>query len=109
MKARLIAFSITTALLAGGWLTYQRDLAREVERVSTGSRIADTRCGPIEFAAMGSGPAVLLVHGAGGGFDQGLGIAQELAAHGFHVIAMSRFGASSSWLTHFLEQKHASR
>jgi len=92
MKARLIAFSITTALLAGGWLTYQRDLAREVERVSTGSRIADTRCGPIEFAAMGSGPAVLLVHGAGGGFDQGLGIAQELAAHGFHVIAMSRFG-----------------
>jgi len=92
MKARLIAFSITTALLAGGWLTYQRDLAREVERVSTGSRIADTRCGPIEFAAMGSGPAVLLVHGAGGGFDQTLGLVEDLSRAGFRAIAMSRFG-----------------
>ena len=92
MKARLIAFSITAALLAGGWLAYQRDLAREVERVSTGSRIADTRCGPIEFAAMGSGPAVLLVHGAGGGFDQTLGFAEHFARAGFHAIAMSRFG-----------------
>ncbi len=92
MKARLIAFSITAALLAGGWLTYQRDLAREVERVSIGSRIADTRCGPIEFAAMGSGPAVLLVHGAGGGFDQLLDLAEQLASVGFRAIAMSRFG-----------------
>lgn len=92
MKARLIAFSITAALLAGGWLIYQRDLARELERVSTGSRIADTRCGPIEFAAMGSGPAVLLVHGAGGGFDQLLDLAEQLASVGFRAIAMSRFG-----------------
>jgi len=92
MKARLIAFSITAALLAGGWLTYQRDLARELARVSTGSRIADTRCGPIEFAEMGSGPAVLLVHGAGGGFDQALGFVEHFSRAGFHAIAMSRFG-----------------
>jgi len=32
------------------------------------------------------------VHGAGGGFDQGLDIAVELAIRGLDVIAMSRFG-----------------
>ena len=36
-----------------------RDAARA--RISTGSRIASTRCGPIEFAESGEGPAVLSV------------------------------------------------
>jgi hypothetical protein len=35
---------------------------------------------------------VLVVHGAGGGFDQGLHFGAPLAAKGFQVIAMSRFG-----------------
>jgi pimeloyl-ACP methyl ester carboxylesterase len=78
--------------LALAWLAYRHDLRSERERVATGSHLIDTRCGPIEFAAAGAGPAVLLVHGAGGGFDQALGIARELAEHGFHAIAMSRFG-----------------
>ena len=90
--AGAITGAVLAALLAAAALAYRSDLRRETERVSTGSQVVDTRCGPIEYAALGSGPAVLLVHGAGGGFDQGLGIAQELAAHGFHVIAMSRFG-----------------
>jgi 2-hydroxy-6-oxonona-2,4-dienedioate hydrolase len=33
-----------------------------------------------------------VVHGAGGGFDQGLDFAKPLAERGFRVIAMSRFG-----------------
>jgi 2-hydroxy-6-oxonona-2,4-dienedioate hydrolase len=41
---------------------------------------------------LGEGPAVLLVHGAGGGFDQMLDLAAELAAAGFRAVAMSRFG-----------------
>jgi 2-hydroxy-6-oxonona-2,4-dienedioate hydrolase len=32
---------------------------------------ADTRHGPIEYVSWGEGPPVLVVHGAGGGFDQG--------------------------------------
>ena len=78
--------------LAAAWLSYDRDLQRARERVARGSQIAATRCGPIEFAAAGRGPAVLLVHGAGGGFDQALDIATELAAQGFRAISMSRFG-----------------
>jgi pimeloyl-ACP methyl ester carboxylesterase len=34
----------------------------------------------------------LSVHGAGGGFDQGLELADPLARAGFRVIAVSRFG-----------------
>ncbi len=74
------------------WLWYQRDLAREVERVAHGSQMASTPCGAIEYTTLGHGPAVLLVHGAGGGFDQGLGLARELAARDLRVVAMSRFG-----------------
>ncbi len=71
-------------------LAYHRDLAAARERVSTGSEVAQTKCGPIEYAVRGQGPPVLVVHGAGGGFDQGLLLGERL--HGFRIIAPSRFG-----------------
>jgi pimeloyl-ACP methyl ester carboxylesterase len=60
--------------------------------VSGRSDIAQTPCGPIEYAVAGNGPPVLVVHGAGGGFDQGLAFGAPLVEHGFRIIAMSRFG-----------------
>jgi pimeloyl-ACP methyl ester carboxylesterase len=83
------------AALAVGWSTYdayRRDIAVARARVASGSLIADTRSGPIEYASVGEGPPVVLVHGAGGGFDQGLDLGGTLSLHGFRVIAMSRFG-----------------
>jgi pimeloyl-ACP methyl ester carboxylesterase len=71
---------------------YERDLRVARERIATGSVIAQTGCGPIEYASIGSGPALLFVHGAGGGFDQGLGAAARLAKGGLRVVLMSRFG-----------------
>ena len=71
---------------------YQRDIRHARDRVASGSQIAQTPCDPIEYAVAGDGPPVLVVHGAGGGFDQGLDIAAPLAARGFRIIAMSRFG-----------------
>jgi 2-hydroxy-6-oxonona-2,4-dienedioate hydrolase len=71
---------------------YKRDLRLAHERVSNGSMVVQTACGPIEYASSGDGPAVLIVHGAGGGFDQGMGFAEPLVAQGFRVVAMSRFG-----------------
>lgn len=87
---------IIAALLAGGlsgleYARYRRDIEQARVNVSMGSRIAETACGPIEYGTAGEGPAVLLVHGAGGGFDQGLEFGQPLAV-GLHIIAMSRFG-----------------
>ncbi len=52
----------------------------------------DTRCGPIEYAEAGSGRALLAIHGAGGGYDQGLALARAFVGSGHRVIAPSRFG-----------------
>ena len=57
-----------------------------------GSRILETSFGPIEYAEAGEGPPVLVIHGAGGGFDQGLELAAGLLRNGYRVIAPSRFG-----------------
>jgi pimeloyl-ACP methyl ester carboxylesterase len=79
--------------LAGlAWVRYRREIREQRKRVAGGSQIAPTRSGPIEYAVAGSGPPLLLVHGAGGGYDQGLLLGASIAARGFQIIAMSRFG-----------------
>ncbi|HUJ28406.1 MAG TPA: alpha/beta hydrolase [Myxococcales bacterium] len=76
------------AILVG--FAYHRDISAARLRTSTGSAIAQTPCGPVEYAVRGDGPPVLVVHGAGGGFDQGLMLGEALP--GFRVVAPSRFG-----------------
>lgn len=85
--AGLLALSLLLVLLA-----YGHDLRPARARIATGSLVAQTPCGPIEYAAAGDGPPVLVVHGAGGGFDQGMAFGEALRARGFRVVAMSRFG-----------------
>lgn len=95
VKRRTIAAILAGLVAVLAALTvraYRRDLGQARARVLAGSRLAATACGPIEYAEAGSGPPVLVVHGAGGGFDQGMELAQPLAERGFRVIAMSRFG-----------------
>jgi len=91
------AVAILAAVLVAGLValmlaSYRRDIVQARERVATRSHIAQTRCGPIEYGIVGDGPPILAVHGAGGGFDQGLDFGASLASLGFRVIAMSRFG-----------------
>jgi 2-hydroxy-6-oxonona-2,4-dienedioate hydrolase len=91
------AVSVLVGLLVAGlfglaYTTYRRDLQHAHERVSTGSHLVQTPCGPIEYALAGDGPPVLVVHGAGGGYDQGLELGEPLVHRGFRIIAMSRFG-----------------
>jgi 2-hydroxy-6-oxonona-2,4-dienedioate hydrolase len=73
-------------------ISYSRDIGTARERVSSGSQLVHTACGTIEYAEIGEGPPVLVVHGAGGGFDQGLSLGTDLAEHGFRVLSVSRFG-----------------
>jgi MFS family permease len=81
------------ALVFGlGYSGYVADLEQAHRRIAGGSQMAQTACGPIEYAEYGTGPAVLLVHGAGGGFDQVAEVGAEFASLGFRVITMSRFG-----------------
>lgn len=51
-----------------------------------------TRFGELEYAEAGQGPPLLMVHGTGGGFDQGLFFASRFSEGGYRVIAPSRFG-----------------
>jgi 2-hydroxy-6-oxonona-2,4-dienedioate hydrolase len=92
---RLVLMIVGALALVPGILVYndyRGDLQRAYKRIATGSHIVQTACGPIEYAVAGAGPPVLVVHGAGGGFDQGMEFGQALVDRGFRVIAMSRFG-----------------
>jgi pimeloyl-ACP methyl ester carboxylesterase len=81
-----------TALAVVAAATYLHDIGRAYQRVAGRSSIVPSPYGDIEFAEGGSGPAVLVIHGSGGGFDQGELIAQAVVGEGFHWIAPSRFG-----------------
>ncbi|MBB4371156.1 pimeloyl-ACP methyl ester carboxylesterase [Bradyrhizobium sp. cir1] len=88
---------LTMSVVAGGLLGaiaffYRQELDRARTAVRAGSLIADTRAGQIEYADNGVGAPLLSIHGAGGGFDQGLANAADLVDEGFRVIAPSRFG-----------------
>jgi pimeloyl-ACP methyl ester carboxylesterase len=97
---RAIRSAFWTALLAllalAVWTTieFRRDMRTHAERIATGSRVLQTPCGAVEVAESGpiDAPALLVVHGSGGGFDQGLTLGADYAARGFRVIAPSRFG-----------------
>jgi len=72
---------------------YQADLTRARQRLAAArSQVAQTACGPIEYATAGEGVPVLEVHGIFGGFDQGLLVARPVLGDGFSIIAPSRFG-----------------
>jgi 2-hydroxy-6-oxonona-2,4-dienedioate hydrolase len=77
---------------ASAYAAFRRDIRAARARIEAGSQVATTRCGPIEYATAGQGPPVLVVHGAGGGYDQGLDLGRPLVTRGLRVIAMSRFG-----------------
>ena len=74
------------------YLAYTRDVRATRDRLAAGSQIAETRHGPIEYTTWGEGPPVLVVHGAGGGYDQGLSIARAFGDEDFRWISLSRFG-----------------
>jgi 2-hydroxy-6-oxonona-2,4-dienedioate hydrolase len=79
-------------LLGVVWLLYKNELGSACDAARQGSLIANTVAGPIEYAEKGAGIPLLSIHGAGGGFDQGLANAAEFVGEGFRIIAPSRFG-----------------
>ncbi|MBN1313184.1 MAG: alpha/beta hydrolase [Anaerolineae bacterium] len=71
---------------------HDRQKREAVARLQSGSLVAQTKTGQVEYAVVGEGPAVLVIHGVLGGYDQGLVISDPLVEAGFQVIAISRFG-----------------
>ena len=91
---RVLAAVITVVLVAALVIRarFEADLAVAVKRAAQGSVIVTTRCGPIEVQQAGDGIPLLVIHGSGGGHDQGMAWARPLVQQGVRVIAMSRFG-----------------
>lgn len=86
----LLAMFIATAGVV--FLLYKNELGRMRDAVSRGGVVANLDIGSVEYADSGAGIPLLSIHGAGGGFDQGLANAADLVGKGFRVIAPSRFG-----------------
>lgn len=75
------------------YFRFRQDIDAAHDRIAiAGSQVVNTPCGLIEYAVSGTGSPLLIVHGAGGGFDQGLEAGRPLIDRGFQMIAMSRFG-----------------
>jgi len=72
---------------------YSGEIRAAHKRVNNlGSRVIETERGPVEYARFGDGYPVMVVHGAMGGFDQGLMLADQFIGSDFQVISVSRFG-----------------
>ena len=72
---------------------YRRDIRAARKRIqSLGSQVVETNLGPVEFVQVGEGYPILVVHGAMGGFDQGLFLAQNVDLPHIQVLSVSRFG-----------------
>jgi len=73
------------------YFQYRRDLKIAEQRIKEQRKIVETRFGQIVYGSQGDGTPVLVIHGAGGGFDQALHVA-GMFGQGFQWIAPSRFG-----------------
>ncbi len=76
--------------------SYQKQMNEAKERIKSESRLLETPFGAMEYAISGQGKPVLLIHGAGGGFDQGLWLGRICLEGGYQFIAPSKFGYLSS-------------
>lgn len=95
MRRRLLPAAVIAAgLVASASVVgrFQRQMRARIADLEKSSEIADTAAGPIEFARKGTGRPALVIHGAGGGFDQGLILGEQMLVGGYDIIAPSRFG-----------------
>lgn len=83
------AIAVAAAVVA---ISYRRDMRAAHDRVRGHSQVLASSFGDIEFSDGGKGPPVLVVHGSGGGFDQGELMVRAVLGDHVHWIAPSRFG-----------------
>ena len=91
-RVALTGLGVVFALVAVAWLVYRVDIGRQYQRVRGKTSLVPSPYGDIEYTEGGVGPDVLVIHGSGGGYDQGELIAQAVLGDEFHWIAPSRFG-----------------
>lgn len=87
------AAMVGVAGFAAAYRAFRRDMDRAVARISE-SQVVQTAHGAVEYASVGKGFPLLIIHGAGGGFDQLRSFDSDfrLSELGFRLIFVSRFG-----------------
>jgi len=91
---RIILGALVLGVAIPGGLVYRQyrhELSLAYQRISSGGRMIETACGPIQYTDFGEGAPMLIVHGAGGGYDQGEYFAKFMGGN-YRWIAPSRFG-----------------
>lgn len=71
------------------WCNWEHDL---VEDLNSQSTVQNTSSGAIEYSMRGSGPVIVGIHGAPGGYDQIFAHLPELPLEGFTLLGWSRPG-----------------
>jgi len=102
-----VGLIIAVVVVAAAYLS---DMNRAYERIQGKSTVIPSPYGDIEYTEGGSGPPVLVIHGSGGGYDQGELVVQAVLGDQFHWIAPSRFGYLQSTFNEgatFDDQAHA--
>jgi len=95
MRTRLDGASHISTGLGGGVVVLGHLSARSASisaSVDRRKRHCRNPLWPDRVCRSGRRGPVLVIHGAGGGFDQGLELSRPLASRGCKVIAISRFG-----------------
>ncbi len=86
------AFVAAVIVAAAVSVQFRRNLERARAAARDGGQLIETRAGLIEYGERGEGPPLFSIHGAGGGYDQGLSLGANLVGEEFRIIAPSRFG-----------------
>jgi len=96
MKPLLIIVSLLVGmavlLIALTYPGFHGEMQAVRDRLFADSEILKTDQGVIEYSVKGEGTPILLLHGAGGGYDQGLWSGKTNLADGYKFISVSRFG-----------------
>jgi pimeloyl-ACP methyl ester carboxylesterase len=92
MRLMILLILASVIVAACIYATFAHDLSRARARLAGRSETIETSFGTLEYAVIGEGEPVLVVHGAAGGFDQGIDMTGALASRGYRLIAPSRFG-----------------
>lgn len=95
---RIALMVLLLAALAASavWLAFKRDMREIHAQLAAGAIAINTVRGPITYATGGDGTPVMVIHGAGGGHDQGRLLAEAFLPEGYRWIAPSRFGYPGS-------------
>jgi pimeloyl-ACP methyl ester carboxylesterase len=88
----IVVLAIPIVASADIFASFAHDLTAARARLVGHSETIQTSFGTLEYATIGEGEPILAVHGAGGGFDQGIDMTGALVRQGYRLIVPSRFG-----------------